>query len=300
MDQLRTRVRAIILALTGVIVTLLLIRFILIFVAADQTHFLVKLVLDVSYIFVYPFISFGYGGVLSSIDANALIAMLIYVVLGILISEVVTAFMQDDPNEIIIQFIDAVFKIVEFLLISRIILKIFNIQPGAGMFVQQVYTLSEWSSGILPSRDLLGGKLEISAIIVLIIVVLIDIATEGFLSAVAKRLREARADRVKESKPAETVKVTAPAAAPAPAPVVIAPPAAAPQNITINVPIPVAPQQPQAPRVERQIINVQAPASQPVQPIQQAQQINPAALPTQPRSPQPGLQNAEKITVREG
>lgn len=289
MEQARTRVRAIILALTGVIVTLLVIRFILIFVGADQTHFLVKLVLDVSYIFVYPFISFGYGGLLSSVDANALIAILIYVVLGILVSEIITAFLQEDPNQIVIEFIDAVFKVIEFLLISRIILMLFGIQAGVGMFVQQVYALTAWSTGILPSRDFLSGQLEISSIIVLIIVVLIDIATEGFLSAVTKRLHEMRESKPKESKP-EPAKATAVAAAPSPAPVVVTPPPAAPQNITINVPIPVVPQQPAAPTVEKQIINVQAPPP-------------PTELPTLDGKAEnnPGLQNAEKIpTPREG
>lgn len=292
MEQARTRVRAIILALTGVIVTLLVIRFILIFVGADQTHFLVKLVLDVSYIFVYPFISFGYGGLLSSVDANALIAILIYVILGILVSEIITAFLQEDPNQIVIEFIDAVFKVIEFLLISRIILKLFGIQAGVGIFVQQVYALSAWSTGILPSREFLSGELEISSIIVLIIVVLIDIATEGFLSAVTKRLGEMRTSKPKDSpepEPAKQSVSVAPAAAPSPAPVVVTPPPAAPQNITINVPIPVVPQQPAAPRVEKQIINVQAPPA-------------PSALPTLDGRPaEPGLQNAEKIpSPREG
>lgn len=251
MEAARTKVRAIILAITGGIVTLLVLRFILIFAGADQGHFLVRLLLDLSGILVYPFQSFGNTSLPNFVDSNALLAILMYVILGILISELITALLQDNAAAILRELIDAAFKFIEFLLICRIVFRLFGLTPQTGAFVSNVYAVTEWSLGILPSRDFLFGILEVSTVIVLIIVVLIDLATEGFLTSMSKRISEWKANRPakvaapKVEKVEKTVVVQA-----APAPVVVNQPA--PQSITINVPVPPpAPVQP-----ERQVINV--------------------------------------------
>lgn len=296
MEQARTKVRAIVLAITGGILALLVIRFILIFLAANQTQFLVKLVLDISGIFVSPFQSFQIGGVTSGIDANTLLAMVVYVVLGILISEVITGFMQESVWGIFLEISDTVFKVIEFLLICRIVLKLFAIKPGTGIFVDTIYNTTIWSTGILPYREVLGGILEVSTIIVLVIVVFADLAAEALFTALRERWtemqekREARA-KVEVKKEVEVKEARSEGSSPAPAPVVVQTPPPAPQNITINVPMP--PPAPPATPAERQVINVHVPV-----PTPQAIGQNPS-VPTAPQK----LNDAPRIVdaeVKEG
>lgn len=265
MDQVRTKVRAIILAITGFILALLVIRFILIFVGADRSNFLVSLLLSVSGFFVNPVTTFAEVTAPSGVDGNAIMAMVIYTVLGILISEIVTSFLYDHAWDVLVQIIDAIFKVLEFLLVTRIALKLFGIKIGTSVFVGQIYGLTDWSQGLIPSRPFLNGQVEISSLLVLIILVIIDFATESVMAALRKRILEWEKTRM-ESKP----KPAAPAAVtPPPQPVVINH-QPAPQNITINVPMPPAPAAPQQ-NVEKQIINVHP---VPKSTLQDAQQIS--------------------------
>lgn len=278
MKDIRNKVRAFILAITGLLVTLLVVRVILLFVGANQSHPLVSLVLGLTDLFVQPLFYVAPGEIIAGVDLNSVLAIVIYAVLGILISEFVTAFLQDSAWEIFIQIQDAFFKVVEFILMVRIVLKIFGITSSAGPFVGQVYSLTEWSQGIIPSPNFLSGYLELSTIIVLIVVVAIDLAMESVIKSISQKLAEKRQNsQQRETKPAaQTVVVNAAPAAPAVTPV------QQPQNITINVPLP--PQQPAAP--EKQVINVISP---------QAHSL-PSRAPVQAGA----LHDAEQLPSREG
>lgn len=281
MKDIRKKVRAFILAITGVIVTLLVVRVILLFIGANQSHALVSIVMGITDWFVQPLFYVAPGQIVSGVDINSVLAIIIYAILGILVSEFVTAFLQDNPWEIFIQIQDAFFKVVEFILVVRITLKLFGITSSAGPFVGQVYNLTEWSQGILPSPNFLSGYLEISTIIILVVIVAIDLALEGVITSLSEKLEERRKREPKaETKPtSQTVVVNAaPAATPAPAPT-----PQPQQHITINVPMP--PQQLVQP--EKQVINVIAPPAPTLPGTNPAQQNN-------------ALRDAEQLPSREG
>jgi hypothetical protein len=201
------------------------------------------------------------------------IAIIVYAVLGILVSEFVTAFLQDSPWEIFIQIQDAVFKVIEFLLVVRITLKLFAISSAAGPFVGQVYSLTEWSQGIIPSHNFLSGYLDVSPIIILVVIVAIDMALESVISSLSARSAARKREPKSESKgSSQNVTVSAVPAKPAPT--------VSPQNITINVPMPA----PHVGAAEKQVINVFNPGMSPVQPVSQS-----------PRLVDNGLRDAERL-----
>ena len=94
MKDIRNKVRAFILAITGLLVTLLVVRVILLFVGANQSHPLVSLVLGLTDLFVQPLFYVAPGEIVATVDLNSVLAIVIYAILGILISEFVTAFFK--------------------------------------------------------------------------------------------------------------------------------------------------------------------------------------------------------------
>ncbi len=209
---LRTRIRSILLAILGVIVAVIFIRIILDFFGADSTSSFVSFFNNFSDFFIEPFdklIDVNNQNT-TNINFDALAAFFIYLVLGLLIIEVICAFIYDSIEDIIQNLVDAIFKIVEFFLLVRIILDFFLINQQIP-FINTVYTATDWASNIFFRRDFIDPRVNFSAIVVLIIVVILDLFMESLLDALFKKIDY---NKIKDAKPLA-------------------------QNITINVPQPV-------------------------------------------------------------
>jgi len=250
MSELRVRVRAIILGLAGVLVALVVVRFFLILLGANASQPIVGLFLSLTSPLVMPFAEFNSLIVAPAIELASIVALMAIIVLGILVSEIVTAFMYEDVADIFLNIIDAVFKVLESLLILRLVLRLLGVAAGTGWFVANIYGATNWASGIFPAIPVFSGALELSTLAVLIIVAVVDFTTEGVISS----LREKKSDKPAASKLSSSTTTTVTQVRPS------APPPMQ-QHITINVPVP----QQQQPRVERQIINVQPPHTVPPQ-----------------------------------
>lgn len=261
MEALRKRFRQVVLAITALLITLLLIRITLLLVGTAQSHPLVQGILSLTGPLVAPFSGFDLLFEITGFDLSALVAIVVYAIMGILIVEVFTAFMYDKVEDIVINVVDGIFKWIEFLLVCRIVFALAAINPQINWFVQLIYNATNWSTGLVNSVRFVGGFLEISTMIVLVIVVAIDLATEGILKSLFTRSKK-EGSAPKEDKPAVEVKVEAPKPA---QPVVVQAPApqAVPQNITINVPVPVMPN--------------------PAQPRPTVVTVQPQAIPQKPR-----------------
>lgn len=257
MEALRKRFRQVVLAITALIITLLLVRITLLLIGTARTHTVVQAILSLTGPLVAPFSGFDLLFEITGFDLSALVAIVVYAIMAILIVEVFTAFMYDKIEDIIINVVDGLFKWIEFLLVCRIVFALAAINPQINWFVQLIYTATNWSTGLVNNVRFVGGFLEISTMIVLVVVVAIDLATEGILKSLFTRSKKESA-APKEEKPVE-VKVEAPK------PVVVQAPVAqpVPQNITINVPVPVMPN--------------------PAQPRPTVVTVQPQAIPQKPR-----------------
>ncbi len=179
--DVRTRVRAIILAILGLLVFTLVLRVIFDFLDASTSNFLVQIITNITDVLIDPFEGI-IDGRNSDINYDALISIGIYTLLGIALSEIVTAFIYDSFNDIFKNIVDAIFKVVEFVLILRIIFDFFLIENKIG-FVESIRSLTDWTGSIGIQTNFLEGRLNVAAIIILIIVVILDFLTESFIDA---------------------------------------------------------------------------------------------------------------------
>lgn len=190
MSQHRIKVRSIILALTGILITVLALRVTLDLVRADSENVFVTTIESISDPLIDPFlgiIEVSSDSGLSDLNIDAIFAILVFALLGIAVSKIVTSFMYDDISDIIINFIDAIFKVVEFLILLRIVFYFFKIlPPSLSSFVKTTYDLTEWTQFVGIKPDILPDRLDWSAIIVLVIIVILDLITENILQGFFK------------------------------------------------------------------------------------------------------------------
>lgn len=169
------------------IVGVVLIRVLLKLVGALPTNEFAQFWYDFSKIFVepwaviYPSIAIGDR---SSIEIYSIIAMLFYMIIASILAKSASSVFEDSRKEFIIAIVDSLFKAAEFLLISRFIFKLTNASTTAS-FVTFIYDYSavvyEPFANILPATQIGDVTIEISTILALIIIIILDIITEQFL-----------------------------------------------------------------------------------------------------------------------
>ncbi|MFS8130510.1 MAG: hypothetical protein ACMG57_00880 [Candidatus Dojkabacteria bacterium] len=188
MEDLRYRVRAIILGIAGFISAILVIRILVQMLGGNGSNILIGALYAVSNLFIAPFVGAVNvpAGTLPGINIDALVAIGIYIFVAIALSEIITSFLYDNTTDIIQNFVDGIFKVVEILLFIRIFLDLFNFydRVNAPGFIKAILALTDWTQGIIQGVPILNGVLNISAIIALIIIVVIDIFTERFLAGI--------------------------------------------------------------------------------------------------------------------
>lgn len=258
MQELRVNIRNIIFGLTGIVVIMLGIRFLLVLFAANPSHALSKLIFDGTQFLMPPFVGLERFPIIGGELIVIIIAMAVYLVLGLLVSGLVTAFLREKPLDIFVEVIDIIFKFFEFILVSRLILKLFAVRPGTASFVDTIYNNTEWTGGLLPQIDVFGGTLEFSTLFILVIVVIVDLATENAIAALVAQRKQEATKKAQNVGGGGVSSHTTVVRDQAPTPQVPFVPNQ-PQNITINVPSTHLP--PPVPRAARkQVINVHPPS----------------------------------------
>ncbi|MEO6729002.1 MAG: hypothetical protein ABIM99_03705 [Candidatus Dojkabacteria bacterium] len=188
MADLRYRLRAIILGIAGAISAILVLRILVQMLGGNTSNILISALYSVSNFFISPFANAVAvpAGTLPGINIDALVAIGIYIFIAIAVSEILTAFLYDNATDIIQNFVDGIFKVIEILLFIRIILDLFNLYDriNAPTFIKTIFSLTDWTQGIIQGIPVLNGSLNLSAIIALIIIVVIDIFTERFLASI--------------------------------------------------------------------------------------------------------------------
>ena len=185
----RSKIRAIIFALTGFVEAFLFLRITLDLIAADPNNILVSLISQITDPLIFPFqglITLPQTGILEFFNEAAIVAFIVYVLGAIAFTEIITAFVYDNFKDIFQNIVDAVFKFLESFLILRIIFDLFavGLNLNSPQFVKVVYGTTEWAQGIIFDQPFLSGRINISTLLCLIIVVIIDLLTERFLDSV--------------------------------------------------------------------------------------------------------------------
>lgn len=238
--DLRVRVRGLILAIAGAIIAVIAIRVGLDLLGASKDNVVVNFIVNLSNFFITPFnglVELPDTVGLKFINTDAIIAAIVYGLGAIAISEIITGFMYENVEDIIQNIVDGLFKVVEFLLLIRIVFQLFGIFniPTAPQFVHSIYGLTDWSQGIISATPpFLSGKIDISAMIALAIIVILDLLAERFLNSLFKQVRSAY-----KSVTTTTTKIIKPVVERKEKVVVPAAPAPQPmhQSIVINVPV---------------------------------------------------------------
>lgn len=249
--DIRTKIRAVILTSVGVIVALLFLRVALDLISASENNILVGLINSITDFFSSPFknvIEIPEDTGIDNLNVDALVAALVYVLGGIALSEIVTAFVYEKFEDIFQNFVDGLFKILEFLILLRIVFYFFDIglnRSIAPSFIKLVYDLTEWTQSTGLGITFLDEYLDWNAIVILIIIVVLDLLAERFLDSIFKRIETTYTKIKPQAKPrpaAPVASVQAPI--PQPQQIIVNVPMPPVQQVPVQVPQP-APQQPQ-------------------------------------------------------
>jgi len=186
--KLRSKVRAIVLSCTGFIVFLIILRFFFDFLVVNRNNFLISFIYSITDLLISPF----KGLILiqlqipssNVVNFDALFSIVFYIVIGIAASEVITAFLYEKLQDVIINFIDGIFKFIEFFILLRIILNVFRYASAQTVpgIMASIMNVTNWTSGILPDIPVPGlGFIDLSALCILVVIVIIDVFSEKFL-----------------------------------------------------------------------------------------------------------------------
>jgi hypothetical protein len=186
-------VRSIIYGIFGLIITVITIRLLLLFLGLNQFNPFVSFWLEFSNFFVFPWHGIApdiklFGN--SYIELTSIVAMFFYMIIGLLIEKSADSFGETTKRSMLVSIVDSMFKIVEFLLATRIFLKLFGV-GSQSVFADFIYSITQWiitPFGRLVSDYQFGPiVVELSTILVLVIIVILDIGIDEFFRAIFKK-----------------------------------------------------------------------------------------------------------------
>ncbi len=183
-----------VLAIFGVIDILLVLRFMLKLIAARTESSFVALVYNASESFAEVF-----EGTLGNIDAGSLslevdtlIAIFVYFAVGLGLFKFLQAAFEKKSQEQIRLALDTLFKVGEVTLGMRLFFKL--VGAGESQFIKILYSLSDVFykpfEGLLPSAGADKYVFETATLIAIIILIVLDVATESLFKEAKKRRPE--------------------------------------------------------------------------------------------------------------
>ncbi len=195
LDVLRSRIRAVIFAILGIMEAFLFLRITLDLISADSSNGIVSLVSQITSVFIFPFeglITLPQSGILMFINEAAIIAFIVYILVAIALSEFITSFLFDNFKDVFQNFVDAIFKFLESFLILRILFDLFavGLNLESPLFVRVIYGSTEWAQGVIFEQPFLSGRINLSTLLWLIIIIVIDLLTERFVDGVFIQLND--------------------------------------------------------------------------------------------------------------
>lgn len=187
-----TRLRTIVYSITGGLITIILIRLLLKFIGANPSTIFVSFWYGLSDLLVGPWEGIYPNLVLSpmTIETYSVIAIIFFVLFGVIIDKALSIFRYDASREIIIAIVDLSFKLMELVIASRFAFKLFGASTSS-VFVRFIYAASsiiyEPFAGIIKDLVIEGVLFEISTLLVLIIIIIFDVISENILESILGR-----------------------------------------------------------------------------------------------------------------
>ncbi len=179
MNSIKDLIIKIFYSLIGVISAILLIRFVIDQLETNEDHGLIAFLITISEGFVSPFKEILPETSNFPIVLDAGFAVLIYIIWGVLLSIFIASFFQESRKEIFKDSTDSVFKFVESLLVIRILSDFFGLNSETP-FIELINNLTLWSDGVI-RREIFDGRLNISAMVTLLIIVILDLIAERII-----------------------------------------------------------------------------------------------------------------------
>lgn len=184
MARLRQRVRLFIFSITGILLILLILRMFFDLTDASTGAEFVRFVNNSTQFFVEPFEGLFQTSSTDLIDLNDGFAFLFYLFLGIIIAEIVTSFIYAKVQDVVLNVVDAVFKIFEMILFVRFSLDLFAVSSNLP-FALFIYTMTDPIARLVPFY-LFSERINVGIIIALIVVVALDFFIEGLIKSIFK------------------------------------------------------------------------------------------------------------------
>ncbi len=126
------------------------------------------------------------------LDFNILYSIIAIVFIALLIEQIILGFLQNSIKNFIIEFFISVFKFLEYIIMARILFKLFAAN-NTGL-VSFVYSLTGGENGVLSTGIINFNntyKFELITLIILIIIIVLDIfiekILEGFLGSIERK-----------------------------------------------------------------------------------------------------------------
>lgn len=188
MENIRETLRNLIYAAIGLISSFLVLKIIFDIGQIGNDSFLTNIITSISDVFIYPFkgIIVINNPSLKTLNIDAAIALGVYTVGGYLVAKVITGFLYDNLYDITQNFVDGFFKIFEFIVGLRILFELFAVLPSlsSSAFVDTIFSWSEWTQSLLFRIPFGSGYINLSALVWLAILVILDVFSGRYLAKV--------------------------------------------------------------------------------------------------------------------
>lgn len=176
MDRVKELITKIIFSVIAVISVILVVRFLIDQIQISGDNGLINVLVSITNPFVAPFIDILPSSYNFPIRMDAAMAALVYIIWGILLAIFLTAFFQESKKEIFKDSTDPIFKFFESVLLFRILSDFVGMNE-LNPFIQAINSLSSFSDGVI-RREMFDGRFNVSAIVVLIIILIFDLLME--------------------------------------------------------------------------------------------------------------------------
>lgn len=197
LQQIRKTVSLVVYGLISLVIGSIIVRIFLLVIGANVQSGFGRFIIDVTRTFVgpfegiYPSINISNGKF--EIEIFSVIALIVYVLIAYLIQKSINSVINTDFAEILSNILDSIFKILEFILITRFLLKLTGasevsqfvriIFEASNVFYEPFRLLMPGANFTIPSLNLV---FETSTLIAIIIIIIFDSVSEGFIMQMKK------------------------------------------------------------------------------------------------------------------
>lgn len=190
-NKLKKQIQMFVLGLFGIAIAFLLIRGFLIIIGSNpNAPFVVFWNDKLTAPLIYPFQNIYDDWVLGAarIELATVLAIFIDLVSALLVTKVIGTFFNNDPKELLVDIVDSMFKVAEYVLIFRFMFRLTHASLEASFVKLIVSYMSEIVYkpfvGILPGQKFGPNGdfvFETSTLVAIIIIIVLDIVAESIM-----------------------------------------------------------------------------------------------------------------------